>query len=98
MDFHFLSVRLSDGIAARPWNGDDEKGARTMDSYRPKIISKTSPFTGGPARAHRNGISGRTDSYHGKNGFRLKFVHANNDCIYIQKDSDSPRLVVGVFE
>ncbi|MGD0200463.1 MAG: hypothetical protein ABSD27_06905 [Bryobacteraceae bacterium] len=37
---------------------------------------------------------------HGKDGvgFRVMFVHAKNDCIYLQKDSDSRGLIVGVFE
>jgi hypothetical protein len=114
MDFHFLFIRLADGTEARPCNGDDEKGARTHHGFIPAqdnlkdIALYWRTVENAPRRyigTYRldltvllNAGYVRTASYHGKNGFRLKFVHADNDCIYIQKDSDSPRLVVGVFE
>jgi hypothetical protein len=40
----------------------------------------------------------RTDKSDGRDGFRVMFVHAKNDCVYLQKDPDSPRLIVGALE
>jgi len=40
----------------------------------------------------------RIDKSDGRDGFRVMFVHAKNGCIYLQKDPDSPRLIVGALE
>ena len=40
----------------------------------------------------------RTEHHAGKDGFRVMFVRAKNGCIYIQKDPDCPRLIIGAFE
>jgi len=114
MDLQFLFIRLADGTEARAWNGDDEKGARTHHGFIPAEdnLKDIALYWGTGEGALRHYVGTyrfdlvallnagyvRTDRYHGKHGFRLKFVHANNDVIYIQTDSNSPRLVVGVFD
>jgi hypothetical protein len=40
----------------------------------------------------------RADKSDGRDGFRIMFVYARNGCIYLQRDPDSPRLVVGALE
>ncbi|MGD1074143.1 MAG: hypothetical protein ABSB15_28895 [Bryobacteraceae bacterium] len=40
----------------------------------------------------------RADTSDGRDGFRIMFVYARNGCIYLQRDPDSPRLVVGALE
>lgn len=37
----------------------------------------------------------KTFHYHGQDGFLLRFVHSLDDCIYIQRDRRSPRLLMG---
>ena len=100
--------------ARHDWSGNDEKGARTHHGFIPKEDNPTDIALHwrvdekGPLRyigTYRLDLTEllgaeyiRSDSYHGKDGFRVKFVHAENHCIYLQKESHSPRLIVGVFE
>jgi hypothetical protein len=114
MDSRFLLIRLAAGVVARPWNGNDEKGRREHHGFIPKKDNPKdiALYWRTEEKAPRRYIGTyrldltellnagyiRTDSYRGRNGFRVKFVHAQNDCIYLQKDSDSTRLIVGVFE
>ncbi len=96
------------------WNGNDKKGGRTHHDFIPEQktfkdialhwrVDEHSPLRYiGTYRLDLlellNAGYIRKDVKNGKNGVRLKFVHAENDCIYIQEDSGSPRLIVGVFE
>ena len=114
MGSEFLFSRLVDTFEAREWNGNDERGARTHhgfvpDKDDPKDIAlywrsdeKAPRRFVGIYRLNLTALLNdgyiRNDTYDGKNGFRVKFVHADNDCIYLQKDSNSPRLIVGALE
>ena len=114
MNARYLFIRLADGAVGHRWNGNDEKGARThhgfiseQDNSTDIVLhwksceNATSRYIG----AFRLDLTEllnagfiRTDKYRGAQGFRVKFVHASNGSIYLQRDSDSPRLSVGVFE
>jgi len=114
MDSQILFSRLVNGTEGHPWNGNDEKGRHTHHGFiraedNPTTI--TLHWRANDAAPHRyigtyrlnltellSAGYVRNDKYGNKDGFRVKFVHAENGCIYIQKDSDSPRLVVGVLE
>lgn len=113
-DPKFLFIRLADGVEARDWNGDDEKGAHTHHGFVPekdnlkdialywKTNEKAQRQHVGTYRLNlielRNAGYIRDDAYDGTDGFRVKFVHAKNNCVYLQKDANSPRLAVGVLE
>jgi hypothetical protein len=111
MESGFLFTRLADGFSSRYWNGSDAKGKRTHHGFIPvddSLIELTLGWQTDESSQSRhvgtyrlnltelvNAGYIRTDTYHGKEGFRLKFIHAENGCIYIQKDSKSPGLIVG---
>jgi hypothetical protein len=112
MHSRFLFIRLADEVEAPHWNGNDEKAGRTWHNHIPKKDTskdialywrtgeKAEPRYIGNYRLDleelcKAGFIGTTAS---GNEFRLRFIHADNDCIYIQKDRRSKRLIVGVFE
>lgn len=68
---------------ALSWRTDEKSPPRPVGSYR---LDLTELLKAEYIRA---------DSSDGTDGFRVMFVHAKNDCIYLQKDPDSPRLIVG---
>ena|SRR5579862_1712435 len=106
----FLFMRLASDAEAPRWNANDEIASRTWHNRIPRKDSpkdialywrteeKAEPRYIGTYRLdldelHKAGFVGTSG-----NEFRLKFIHAENDCIYLQKDRRSKRLVVGVFE